>query len=264
VAGIILGQADKRGIIGVSPNVTAYVYKVFPGGAISSLIAALDQCVANQVDVVNMSLGMEAPSELLLQAIQQARAKGVACIAAAGNSAKGIMYPAAYEEVMAVTAIGRVGTFPGDSHHTTHQPTSGDAMNEPIFSALFTCFGNKQPLVCAPGVAIVSSVSTGTDRYAPNDGTSFAAPYVTGLGALIIGERLQDFRNLPGEEKVKTLFKALTDCCEFLRLPKEYQGAGLPKATKALTKPMQAGNVLDELRKTFNEASRLLERLSVR
>jgi subtilisin family serine protease len=51
------------------------------------------------------------------------------------------------------------------------------------FSAAFTCHGPEID-VCAPGVAVVSSVPP--DGFAVWDGTSMAAPHVAGLAALVL------------------------------------------------------------------------------
>jgi hypothetical protein len=52
-----------------------------------------------------------------------------------------------------------------------------------FFPAKFSCFGPEID-VCAPGVAIVSSLPA--DGFAAWDGTSMAAPHVTGMAALLL------------------------------------------------------------------------------
>src|SRR5690606_36227630 len=61
---------------------------------------------AVKADVINMSLGGPNPSEILHQALKDAVAAGVVVVAAAGNAGTTFpLYPAAYPEVIAVTAI---------------------------------------------------------------------------------------------------------------------------------------------------------------
>lgn len=62
--------------------------------------------------IINLSLGSEGQSDLLHSVIQSARAQGVLFLAAAGNEPTGIPnYPAAYPEVIAVSAGDRQGNL---------------------------------------------------------------------------------------------------------------------------------------------------------
>jgi subtilisin len=227
VAGVIAASANAAGIRGFAPDAEVLVFRVFPGGKMSSLIDALQGCIDQKVDVVNLSLGMAQSSELLQQKIAAARDAGVACIAAAGNSGTNVQYPAAYEEVLAVAAIGEQGKFLPDSYHSQQIGTADGR----FFSARFTCFG-REIGVCAPGVAIVSSVPN--RNYAAWDGTSMACPHVVGLAALIVEANRQTWGNLPGREKVRRLFERLTSSATSLNLDRTLQGAGLPDAVRAL------------------------------
>ncbi len=235
VAGVVIGRHDGLGIRGLAPEAELLVCKVFPGGRLSDLIAALNYCADRQVDIVNLSLGMEGRSALLEQTIQQITEQGVACIAAAGNAASAIQYPAAFAEVLAVGAIGQFGTFPEDSDHQTQigPYTSADGR---YFTAEFTCFAQpgQQMDVCGPGVAVVSAIPGQSDAYAAWDGTSMACPHVAGLSALILEAR-PEIRDLPrGRQRVEALFAALRDSADDLGLPEAYQGRGLPNAARAL------------------------------
>lgn len=77
------------------------------------------------------------------------------CIAAAGNSGGPVQYPAALPNVLAVAAIGKIDKFPRDSYHV--ETVNPDIDAQRYVTAKFSCFG-AQVDVCAPGVAIVSSV----------------------------------------------------------------------------------------------------------
>ena len=64
-SGVIAGHADNMlGIRGIAPEAEVYAYKIFPEGRFSNLIEALDLCIEQKVDVVNLSLGSDQPSEL--------------------------------------------------------------------------------------------------------------------------------------------------------------------------------------------------------
>jgi subtilisin len=205
-AGVIAGYDPGFGIRGFAPDAEIHVCKLFPGGQISQLIQALEYCIEHQIDVVNLSLGGTGPSPALEQQILRAKRAGVACIAAAGNSGGPVQYPAASPHVLAVAAIGKLEEFPRDSYHVeTIQP---DVDAEGYFTAKFSCFGPEID-VCAPGVGIVSSVPP--NNFAAWDGTSMAAPHVTGLAALMLAHR-QDFQGqarLRSAERVERLFQLI-------------------------------------------------------
>ncbi len=185
VAGIIAGLANGAGIRGIAPGVKLRAYKIFPGGRFSDLVNALDHCVQDQVDVVNLSLGTAETSDLVEQRLLLAKQQGVACIVAAGNSSGPVMFPGSSGQVMTVAAIGQRGTFPDGSWHV-NDPVVGNGLgfsSDGYFSPTFSCFG-PEVRICAPGVAVVSSFPP--NDYAALDGTSMAAPFVTGLAALVL------------------------------------------------------------------------------
>jgi subtilisin family serine protease len=232
--GIIGGISDKAGIRGFAPDAEIHVCKIFPGGRTSSLIDALDYCVQNEIDVANLSLGSAQPSQLLRQRIQLAREAGVACIVAAGNSSGPVQYPAAYEEVLTVAAIGQRGQFPPGSYHSAQILDGGKVSADGFFSAKFSCHGPEVD-VCAPGVAIVSCVPP--DNYAAWDGTSMATPHVTGLAALVLAHH-PDFQTTYRKRdaaRVERLFQIIKSSATPLDLGDPTRtGVGVPNALVAL------------------------------
>lgn len=232
VAGIIGGADDGHGIVGVVPEAVLHACRILPGGRFSDLIEAIDRCIAERVDVINLSVGHAQPSPLVAGKIEQARLAGIACVAAAGSSGGPVMFPAALPTVLAVAAIGRLGEYPPESYHATR--VYGVPTVDGYFSASFTCHGPEID-VCAPGVAIVSSVPV--SGYAAWDGTSFAAPYVTGLAALLLAHH-PDFRGrFAGRDsaRVDRLFELIKGSCRPLALGDPTRsGAGLPDAVAAL------------------------------
>jgi subtilisin family serine protease len=231
-AGIIGGTDDGAGIVGLVPEAEIHSCKIFPGGRFSDLIEALDYCIANNIDVVNMSLGSTTPSELVAAKVEQARQAGVACVVAAGNSGGPVAFPASMSSVLAVAAIGKIGEYPPESYHATQ--VAGAPTAEGYFSAKFTCFGPEID-VCGPGVAIVSSVPP--RNFAAFDGTSFAGPHVAALAALVLAHHA-DFRDrfmLRNAARVDRLFEIIRGSARPLALGDPGRsGAGLPDATIAL------------------------------
>lgn len=232
-AGIIAGSEDNEvGIRGFAPAAEIHACKIFPGGQISQLIDALEYCIEKQIDVVNLSLGTDQLSEVLEQQLQRLANMGIACIVAAGNSGGPVQYPASSPNVLAVAAIGHVAEFPPDSYHAqTVQSPAADG----FFSPSFTCFG-PEIAVCAPGVAIVSSVPP--NNFAAWDGTSMAAPHVTGLAALVLAHH-QDFTGAfraRNPLRVQRLFQILKASARPINVGDPRRtGFGLPDAPTALS-----------------------------
>jgi len=162
-SGVISGSNDATGIRGFAPEAEGHELRIFPGGRFSSLLDALDFCIQQQIDVANMSLGSGSTSETMLQKLAQARQAGVACIVAAGNSGDAVQFPGSSPDVLTVAAIGKLGEYPPDSFHARQVPAAGPVDNG-YFSATFSCHGPEID-VCAPGVAVVSSVPR--DGFAP-------------------------------------------------------------------------------------------------
>jgi subtilisin len=231
-AGVICGADQAFGIRGFAPDAEVHACKLFPGGQVSQLIDALEYCIEKQIDVVNLSLGGAEPSEALEQQIQRARRMGIACIVAAGNSGGPVQYPASSPGVLAVAAIGKLNEFPPDSYHAQTLTQNVDANG--YFSASFSCYG-PQIGVCGPGVAIASTVPP--NNYAAWDGTSMAAPHVTGLAALVLAHHpdFQGMYKLRNAERVERLFQVIKASAYRVSLGEQARiGFGMPDALLAL------------------------------
>lgn len=190
VAGIITARGRPPvGLRGLAPAVALRSYRVFahgsPFASNFAIAKAIDRAVADGCDLINLSLGGPAPDPATSLAIEDARDAGSLVIVAAGNDGHGpVNHPAADAFAVAVTAMGRLGTFPDDS-------TEASAV-APLFGAdpdnFVAAFSNVGPEIdlIAPGVGILSTVPGG---YAAQDGTSMACPAVTGMAARLLAAR---------------------------------------------------------------------------
>lgn len=165
VAGIIGGNNNTIGVLGVASGATVIALKVLDAsgtGTLSSVIQALAHVSTNGKagDVVNMSLGEDISSAILIQQVQATAAKGIYISIAAGNDGK-------------AANLYSPGNANGTNIYTVSAVDSLDRF------ASFSNFGNDVVDYAAPGVRIFSTYSNG--RYAYASGTSMAAPHVAGL-----------------------------------------------------------------------------------
>lgn len=166
VAGVIAAKTNnKLGIAGVAGTVDVRILPLqvanYAGEIyISDVISAIDYAIAEGVDVINLSLGSTDYSAIENKAVQRAIQAGIIVVASAGNSGNSdYSYPASYDNVISVGAINS---------------------SEQI--ADFSTYNDRVSLV-APGVAIYSCSLNNT--YASLNGTSFSAPMVTGIAAVL-------------------------------------------------------------------------------
>jgi len=175
VAGTIAanGGSDKKGIYGVAPQTELMIIKVFtPYGAYDDDIAeGIYYATDKGANIISMSFGGPDDSPILRDAVEYASSKGVLLVASAGNEEDkydhSIGYPAAYPEVIAVGAIDYEKT---PLYWSSHGFNDGDYSKE-----------EGEVDFAAPGVGIESIWNDGC--YEKKDGTSMAAPHISGLAA---------------------------------------------------------------------------------
>ncbi|MFE7272658.1 type VII secretion-associated serine protease mycosin [Streptomyces sp. NPDC057623] len=198
VAGIIAARPLKgTGFVGIAREADILSYRYTGGegekgqGNAGTMADAIGDAVADGAKIINISSDTQNKQDdaTLRAAVQSAVSKGALIIAAAGNDGAdnkfAKTYPAAYDGVLAVAASDR-----NDERAPFSQ--SGDFVD-----------------VAAPGVSMVSTVPGGGQCTA--DGTSFAAPYVAGVAALLkqkypewnaaqIATRIEETAQRPGRE----------------------------------------------------------------
>ncbi|MEU1622544.1 type VII secretion-associated serine protease mycosin [Streptomyces sp. NPDC005722] len=170
VAGIIAARPFKdTGFVGIAPRASILAIRQNDnqgGGTVRTMVDAIRHAVDKGAQVINISQDTATampPDSALEQAVKYAQRHDVLIVASAGNDgASGqvkLTYPASYDGVLAVGASDR------DNARAN--------------------FSQPGPFVgvAAPGVDMVSTVPAG--GHCIDQGTSFSAPYVSGVAALI-------------------------------------------------------------------------------
>jgi hypothetical protein len=220
-----------HGIRGYAPDSELHVCRLPADAYCSDLIAALDYCLQSSIDVACLGFGCERGSTLVEQRIALAKQQGLCIVAAAGNSARAVLFPACSPHVLAVGAVGQTGSFPEDSPQAAQAAAAAPAAGG-LFVPPFSCRGPEVDL-CAPGVAVIACQSP--NSYAVCDGTSLAAAHVAALAALILADH-RDFKDSFAAKdfrRVERLFQILKDTAQPIAHPWQ-TGAGLPDAGRAL------------------------------
>lgn len=157
--GLISAQKNSDGVTGVSPGAKVISIKVMDKnnhGTVDMLRDGLKLAIALDVDIINLSLGTKThPGPEVELLLDEAEAKGIVVVAASGNENGPVLFPARFDNVIAVSGIDEAG-----------------------MKANFSNFGIEN-VVCAPAVGLVSTFTNG--RYAKMSGTSMAAPVITGV-----------------------------------------------------------------------------------
>jgi subtilisin family serine protease len=181
VSGIIgAGGNNAIGITGVAWNIRIMPLKVFPDGVDSAMswdvIDALDYARDNGARVVNCSFGGSAYDSDEYLAFAELRNAGILAVCAAGNGAEDNGTPVNTD----VTPY-----YP--SSYNLDNIVSVAAGNQTDGLAYFSNYGAASVDLTAPGVNILSTVNnTGYDY---ENGTSMAAPFVSGVAGLILSRK---------------------------------------------------------------------------
>ena len=179
LAGIIGAVGNNTlGIAGVNWHVKLLPIKIrYEPDRQSSLalvLAGMDYVIAkwNQgvnIPLVHISFLISTYSQALQTGIDAARDAGILLIWSAGNSGRNVdsdptaFFSHVYDNVLPVAAINNTNAL-----------------------SSFSNYGQVGIQLAAPGVGILSTVrSVYTPRYQTDDGTSYAAPFVTGVAALL-------------------------------------------------------------------------------
>ncbi|MBC2605615.1 S8 family serine peptidase [Pelagicoccus albus] len=172
VAGIIGAVTNNGlGVSGVAQEADMMILKASGssgGMPLSVILNCFSYAIANGASIVNASFGSTSYSSVQQESIEDLRTADIILVAAAGNYTANLdnegFYPATYDLDNIVT----VGASDCDDQ-----------------IADFSNYGSTEVDIFAPGETIYSTYYTGTSKYGFKNGTSMAAPMVTGALSLI-------------------------------------------------------------------------------
>ena len=184
VAGVVAGAGTvNKAFAGVAPGASLVVFKVLDAsgsGSISDGIAAVDEVISRKsefnIRVLNLSFAIPGSSngkDTLSKICNRAVASGITVVVAAGNegpAARSIGSPSAAASVITVGAgadLNERGFYLAD--FSSRGPTAD---------------GRIKPDLWGPGVSI--KTTRRQSGYTSVSGTSFAAPFVSGVVALML------------------------------------------------------------------------------
>ncbi|MBD7983994.1 S8 family serine peptidase [Sporosarcina sp. Sa2YVA2] len=181
IAGIIAGK-NENGVKGVAPGVDLYAYRIFGGymgGSLTTILEAIEKAVVEKMDILNLSLSDNSDLEnhALSIAVNNAILAGVVVVSTAGNTGS-------VRGSIRTPGTSRMGIAVGNSTIDDELDSSSSrGPSRPNFDI--------KPDIVAPGTEIYSTMpgygvkAAYKNAYARETGTSQAAPYITGVAALM-------------------------------------------------------------------------------
>lgn len=174
IAGVIAAAVDGAGISGVAPDSQVMNLRACDNGSCMTLdaIEAIHYAVDNGAHILNLSFGGPSPlnaDEPLSEAIDYARQHDVLVVTAAGNAPPGALPPG-------------MGILPAELPQSNNVAVA--ASNRLDRLADFSYYGPNID-IAAPGVDLLTTDITG---YSTVSGTSFSAPIVAGVAALLLSD----------------------------------------------------------------------------
>jgi subtilisin family serine protease len=209
VASTVAARDNNYGIVGVANKAKIIPIKALDNngnGSTSTIAQAVRWAADRGSDFITMSLGSPNSPAELKSAIDYANNKGCVIFCAAGNSGPSvdIMYPARYENTIAIGAIDRN-----------------------LKRTNFTCSGDSLDFL-APGHEIIGCVPG--DKYAIMSGTSMSNPFAVGLAALLLAYNKNEKKyKLDNYKDYVDIFKSTTKSLSDSKYAgnKKYEGYGI-------------------------------------
>ena len=224
VALVAAAARDNTGVVGIAYNATIAMFRADTPGTCADTSADSDGCSFDDRDiaagitravsagatVINLSLGGDPPSSILLNAVRAASSAGVVIVVSAGNEGDGSdpkvdpnqpnpfaagVRDAGGTNVIIAGSVNESGAFSGFSNKAGNEA-------QWFLSAL----GERVCCVYENGVLKVETDASGSFVTLVS-GTSFSAPQIAGAVALL----KQAFPNLTGAQMVNLLLISARD-----------------------------------------------------
>jgi subtilisin family serine protease len=182
-SGTVSGGNASGEYIGVAPEVSLMHGLVLPGGSgtFTQVAAGMQWAVANDADVVSMSLSAPGYSSEMIEPTQNIEASGAILVAAAGNSGEGSSGSPGnvYDAVAAGASTENRSIASFSSGEVVNTSADWGTAAPKSWPATYVV-----PDAAAPGVDVKSSIPGG--GYAEFNGTSMATPHMAGTVALML------------------------------------------------------------------------------
>lgn len=208
VAGVIAASPERsEGVIGIAPN--AKILPVRSGGVsgtfqVGALVESIGYAAAREVDVINMSLGGQYLSQPIAEEIERVLKErpDLTIVASSGNdNLNAIGFPAAISGVISVGATNVTGHRASYSNYGARNNQKlmlvapggdfKDNLDYPLVGGILTTGGTFLDLFWQ-GINLEEQQKNYSydlrGKYRWTQGTSFSAPIVSGIIALIKGE----------------------------------------------------------------------------
>lgn len=195
VGGIIASKNNAFGVVGVAPSskiISVKALNKFGSTNDTVLKKALEYAVKIRPDIINLSLGSYSPQPTLEPLYKKLTYElNIPIVCAAGNyGKKGVMWPARYPYTISV------GSY-----------KEGHSLSD------FSSYSNDKFIdFVAPGDEILSTYLN--KKYAILSGTSMAAPFLSGILALLISKYKKNNKTYTVEELRAVLAAASIDMGE--------------------------------------------------
>ncbi|MFD3401573.1 S8 family serine peptidase [Kribbella sp. NPDC058693] len=235
------GAADgnpENAVSGTAPHATLIPFRVSDSVVILdtlNLARAIELATDRDVHVISISMG-GLSSDRLHDAVVYATSRGVIVLAAAGNCVRFVVFPAAYDEVVAVAACdAELGTWKGSSR--------GRAVD-----------------ITAPGDRVwhaAANADDSLDNVSQGSGTSYAVATVAGIAALWLAKhgRNKIINACGGKERIASTFSQLLrdTATPVPGWPSGQFGGGLVNADKLLSAQLPNGRTVPTLAPTATQ-----------
>lgn len=168
---------------------------------VSAVTDALYYAIDKQVDVVNMSFGLIQSDPMVSQAVIDVNNQGILCVCSTGDgffSSSTVEFPATMDEAFAVGATGPSGEAATYSNSGPEVDLAAPGGNDPNFNDV-----TREAVLTQPTDFIFGNFFGFPIGYGADQGTSFAAGYVSGAIATLITQGAGD--GLTGPERVAAL-----------------------------------------------------------